>query len=53
MVKIDVDKQKLLESKREYNSPKIVDFGNVRRLTTGGSGMHSEMGDTSHPQKFP
>jgi hypothetical protein len=30
---------------KKYSSPKIAKFGQVRELTTGGSGNPGEMGD--------
>lgn len=42
------------ESGKKYVPPKLIEFGKVRELTTGGSGVPPEKDSSdTHPNKHP
>lgn len=41
-----------LQTKKEYNSPELITFGDVRTLTQAGSGVALEAGSSSSNKKL-
>jgi len=39
--------------KKPYSSPTLTNFGTIKELTSGGSGLDAEMTATTNPNKHP